>query len=118
MERRSFLKLLAGTAVATQIPSVLLAAEEKSGDYCVRYVRAYDIASDRMVERIDVARGVFLPIHKSLADAQVIKNVSRAYIRRAIETMKRANVPIAAIYALEANLPLKPGNIICVDFSR
>jgi hypothetical protein len=119
MNRRGFLKLLGGTVVATQLPIALLPTEERTGDYCVRYIRAYDVFKGRIVERVDVAMGGTLEIPKHLDNVYRVDNVSRPFIGRAIRTMKQANVPLEAIAALECEVRnLKPGDIISVDFSR
>ena len=119
MERRSFLKLLAGTAAATAVPSVLIAAEEKQGDYSVRYIRAYDAFRAEFIERVDVTYGFALEVPKAIPQAEAISGLSRAYVIRAIKTMKRANVPLAAIAALESEVPnMRPGSNIGVTFHR
>lgn len=119
MLRRDFLRLLGGAAVATQIPATLLAAEEKTGDYCVRYIRAYDIFSNRIIERVDVSRGLPLSLPRALDSAEMVSGVSKAYITRAIKTMKLANVPPEAIAALESEYGhLRAGMMVGVDFCR
>lgn len=113
MDRRAFLGLLAGAAIATQLPATVL---ESQGDLCIRYVRIWDPVQQCEIVRIDVASmDLHLP---KVGQAYKIDNVSPEYLQQALDVLKRrTGIEDAAIRQLKKSCSsIQPNQIFGIHY--
>jgi len=115
MNRRNFLGLLVGTVAASKIPLPPLA--QKRGDYCVRYVEAFDIEQGKRIHRLDVLRGGELQLPPPELRAHKVSNVSQAYVETALKSLADGPESNAAIVSLMQEVPhMKDGQWYVVSW--